>query len=639
VAAAAVARSRGVPYVIQAHGSLDPWHREQKRRAKDLYHALLEDPIIRGAAAIVCTSRREEMAIRNLGYTAPMWVIPVGINVDELRLPGVADFGAANGIDAQARVVTFLGRISAKKGVPLLIESFRSTASAFPKARLVIAGPDDEGIGSHLMPAIANAGLAGRISFLGVVDGPEKRALLQRSDVFVLASADESFGIAVAEAMAVGCPVVVSPEVAMEDIVRASGAGIVAAREPVAIAAAIAAILADIPRAISMGGAGKRAVDEQFAWPIVARQMESMYEAIVTLTRRHANGQPAANEPRSTTQLAFRFACPRCRAALHISRAGSGCESCEWSGTTVADVAVLTQNLHETEHDELDHNHGHGHKSAQAAHYDRSDDEEFEVRRPHGTPRFYRYLLGQKLRRALEPIRPHLLGASVLTVCGGSGMEAEYFARAGAAVISSDLALGAATRAKVRSDRFNLGFRSIAADVEHLPFTDQSVDVVAVHDGLHHLDDPYAGLAEMARVARRWVVVTEPAQAAITNVAVRLGLALETEEAGNKVARMEPARVANFLEQRGFWVLRSARYAMYYRHRPGLLMRILSLPVIFPLARLVWRVTNTAIGRFGNKMVVVAERLEPATGRASSGVRVQRRGAKHGVLATKEQVE
>ncbi len=191
-------------------------------------------------------------------------------------------------------------------------------------------------------------------------------------------------------------------------------------------------------------------------------------------------------------------------------------------------------------------------------------------------------------------------------------MDAEFLARVGARVISSDLSLGAATRTKTRSSRYDLGIQSIVADVEHLPFADRSVDLVTVHDGLHHLDDPYAALSEMARVARRWVVVTEPARASITRLAIRLGLALATEEAGNRVARMEPSEVAAFLEARGYVVLRAERYAMYYPHHPGSVFSLLSRPFVFPVVRVGWRVANALLGRFGNKMMVVAEREESA---------------------------
>ncbi|MBF6606041.1 MAG: glycosyltransferase [Chloroflexi bacterium] len=285
VVAAAVARHRSVPYVVQPHGSLDPWHRARRRHAKDVYHALIEDRVIRGAAVVLCTSEREAKAIRDLGYKVPARIIPVGIDVDDLRAPAHAGALPCARIDRGTRVVTFLGRIAPKKGLPLLIDAFAQTAATFPTAHLVIAGPDDEGIGRQLGALIAHSGLGDRISFVGTISGAAKRALLQRSDVFVLPSADESFGVAVAEAMAVGCPVVVSPHVAIEDIVRSSGAGMVVERNPAAIAKAVATILADPAAASVMGEAGRKTVDERFAWPMIAARMETMYAGIVDASR------------------------------------------------------------------------------------------------------------------------------------------------------------------------------------------------------------------------------------------------------------------------------------------------------------------------------------------------------------------
>ncbi len=621
VAAAAIARHRGVPYVIQPHGSLDPWQRNRRRRRKDVYHALIEDPIIRGASAVLCNSEREARSIRDLGYTVPIWVIPNGIDADALRAPAHADAFPSSRADRDSRVVTFLGRISAEKGVSLLVEAFMKTATSFPTAHLIIAGPDDEGMGRSLTALVASAGLSDRVSFVGLVAGPTKHALLQRSDVVALPSARESFGVAVAEAMAVGCPVVVSPDVAIEDVVRASGAGIVVERDPSAIANAIATILGDPTSAAAMGEAGRRAVDERFSWPIIAAQTEAMYDAVVSASRRRS-GRSAVRGPTSTTSAWSRPAlrCPSCRNELASveSSAGWTCEACGWTSSEAGGIPILLPEPAMAEHDELDHQHTHGHKAAQAAHFDRPGEEAFEIDRPHGTPRLYRFLLGEKFRRAVGPIRPHLVGASALSVCGGSGMDAEFLVYAGAAVTTSDLSMGAATRAKARSERYGLGVQSIVADVEHLPYADQSVDLVAVHDGLHHLDDPYAGLSEMARVARRWVVVTEPARASITRLAIRLGLALETEEAGNRVARMEPAKVVAFLETRGFAVLRAERYAMYYPHHPGAVFRLLSRPVFFPMVRAGWRLANALLGQFGNKMVVVAERDQSAEAQSQS---------------------
>jgi ubiquinone/menaquinone biosynthesis C-methylase UbiE len=190
-------------------------------------------------------------------------------------------------------------------------------------------------------------------------------------------------------------------------------------------------------------------------------------------------------------------------------------------------------------------------------------------------------------------------------------MDAEYLARAGARVISSDISLGAAMRTRERARRHGVQIISLVADVEHLPFADESVDLVFVHDGLHHLERPMDGLAEMARVARRWVSVTEPARAAVTALAVHAGLAKEREEAGNAVARLTTAEVATELARRQFRPILSQRYAMYYRHEPGAVFRALSSRGVFNLVQVAWQIANAVIGRFGNKMVVVAERQAP----------------------------
>ena len=614
LAAAIVARRNHVPYVIQAHGSLDPWHRAHRRRPKDLYHALVEDPIIRGAAVIVCTSERESRSIRELRYEVPRWVIPIGIDVDSLRNPAPPDAFPGIRPEPDERILTFIGRLTAKKGVPLLVEAFRAVAADYPTARLVIAGPDDEAIGARLSAALADARLVARVAFVGPVDGEVKRALLQRSDVFVLPSADESFGVAIAEAMAVGCPVVASPEVAIQDVIARAGAGIVAMREPEAIARAIRVILGDPSGAAAMGDAGKAVVDSLYSLRSVSAVADAMYAAVVTAHPRRGAGPATRSADTVVPKATQSWFCPHCKGAIIESDVLLHCPACGWTGEICDGIPVLLADPVFAKHDETDHHIERHDKASQSAHFDRLTEVAFETVRPHGTPRLYRFLVAEKLRRALGPIRPHLVGASALAVCGGSGMDAEFLVKAGALVTTSDLSLGAAVRAADRTHRYGLAVRSIVADAEQLPFADRSVDLVTVHDGLHHLEDPYVGLAEMARVARRWVVVTEPAQASITHLAVRFGLARETEHSGNRVARMDPGEASAFLEARGFVVLRSSRYAMYYPHNPGPWFRRLSQPGVFPVVRTGWSIVNAVLGRFGNKMVLVAERNTGSTG-------------------------
>ena len=251
---------------------------------------------------------------------------------------------------------------------------------------------------------------------------------------------------------------------------------------------------------------------------------------------------------------------------------------------------------------------GSEHSRLQARHFDREPDEEFEIERPWKTTPLYAWTIAEKFRRSVAGIAELLPGATALTVCGGSGMEAELLARQGAEVVCSDISLGAARRARERSRRHGVPLAAVVADAERLPFADASFDVVYVHDGLHHLERPEDALAEMARVARVAVSLTEPADAVLTRAAVRAGLALSREPAGNRVVRFRLDELAARLHALGFEVVRAERYGLYYRHRPGPISRALSRPPLLPLAAGTVRAANAVAGRLGNKLTVQAVR-------------------------------
>ena len=286
-----------------------------------------------------------------------------------------------------------------------------------------------------------------------------------------------------------------------------------------------------------------------------------------------------------------RFACPDCRRELSDDK--QSCPSCARTYALIRGVMSFAPA---------------GTQSAeQAAYFDEAVDDAWEIARPHGAPALYRWLIAEKFRRSADGLP--LSGASVLAVCAGSGMDAEFLARAGAReVVAADVSARAAQRTAERARLYNVAITPVVADVERLPFADRAFDIVYVHDGLHHLENPYTGLAEMARVARHAVSVTEPARALATAIAVKLRVADDREEAGNRVARLNRSDVTAALERAGFRVTKAERYAMFYRHQPGAPMRALSLPVLLPLARGGLRGLNAVGGRFGNKLIVIGLR-------------------------------
>jgi ubiquinone/menaquinone biosynthesis C-methylase UbiE len=304
------------------------------------------------------------------------------------------------------------------------------------------------------------------------------------------------------------------------------------------------------------------------------------------------------------------FVCPACHGSLTWSESAAECGGCDRRFESIAGHAALVLDRvddHDEEHLHADHKH------RQAAFYDRVEAEEFEITRPHGAPALYGWLLEQKLRRSIAGLPPLAKGSTVLTVCAGSGMDAEFLARRGFTVIAADISRNAVLRTAERARRFGLPIVPLLADIERLPFDDASLDLVYVHDGLHHLEDPFRGLLEMARVGRM-ISITEPARAAATAAAVRLRVSQDREPAGNRVYRFTVRELAGELRRRDFQIVNSQRYVMYYRHQPGRVFRLLSTRPMLPAARMAHHLANGMIGHWGNKLTVQAVRRSLLSG-------------------------
>ena len=277
-AAARAARRAGRPYVVSPRGMLDP-ELVARRGAlrKRLWIALVERRTLAAASRIVATSEAEASAIRRLGLElAPIEVVPNGVDAAELAPPAPGAVAApVRAAIAAGPYVLFLGRLSWKKGLDALLD-----AAAFaPQLRLVVAGPDDEGLAARLAARARAAGAGERVAFVGAVDGAERAALVHGALALALPSSAENFGNAVLEAMACGTPVVVSPGVGLADEVRACRCGRVVDADPVALAAAFGELAADPAAARAMGERGRAAVAARYSWASVAERMRAVYRA------------------------------------------------------------------------------------------------------------------------------------------------------------------------------------------------------------------------------------------------------------------------------------------------------------------------------------------------------------------------
>ena len=269
----------GVPYLLQPHGALDPWHHRRKRLRKWLVEAWYQNAVTRRAGAIQFTTEEEARLARPRISGARAVVVPIGLDLDEYALPPRGRFRAAHPRIGDRPVVLFLGRLDAKKGLDVVVRAFSGAVRGGPDAHLVVAGPDG-GMRARTEAWIEARGLRARATLTGMLTGADKLALLADADLFVLPSHTESFGIAVVEAMACGLPVAISDRVNLWREVAACRAGwiVPVAAEP--LRDAIVEALRDPAGARERGERGRRLVAERFTWSRIAPAQEAVYGSL-----------------------------------------------------------------------------------------------------------------------------------------------------------------------------------------------------------------------------------------------------------------------------------------------------------------------------------------------------------------------
>lgn len=232
-AAQALAGGR-TPYFVFPHGMLDRWFRREaplKHLVKQASWWWAEGRLLTGARAVLFTSEEERR--RAQGMFRPYRLRAAVVNYGTAALGGdpdgdIAAFRRTLPALGARPFLLFLGRLHPKKGCDILLDAFAAVAAREPELDLVIAGPDEAGLTPSLATAARRAGMAARVHFPGMLAGAPKAGALRGASAFVLPSHQENFGIAVAEALSAGTPVLISDQVAIWREAAADGAALVA---------------------------------------------------------------------------------------------------------------------------------------------------------------------------------------------------------------------------------------------------------------------------------------------------------------------------------------------------------------------------------------------------------------------------
>lgn len=278
------AESLGRPLVISPRGMLDPWSLERSRLKKLLAAGAYENRNLGAARLLHATSDLEAESIRRYGLRQPITVLPNGVELTRAgEIPGrellERRFPELHG----KRWLLFLGRLDPKKGLDWLLEIWRDLGPGRPDWRLVIAGPDLAGYGAKLVAAVAaEPVLLERTTFTGMLEGAEKSAALACAELFVLPTRGENFGIAVAEALAHGTPVVTTTAAPWGELVG-HDCGWWVAPERAALQTALAAALRLPESELAHRGArGAGLIRERYSWDSIGERWVEVYHWLLS---------------------------------------------------------------------------------------------------------------------------------------------------------------------------------------------------------------------------------------------------------------------------------------------------------------------------------------------------------------------
>ncbi len=274
-------RREGVPYLLRTIGQLNTWSLQQSPGRKQLFLKLVDRANLEGAAALHFTSEAEQQEAAALHLNTPSFVLPLGVPSTITGAQGESQGQGGVQDPASPTRFLFLSRLHPKKQLPLLFEALAQLQQQSPSRpwRLDIAGDGDPAYLAELQQRARQLGIAAQLHWHGFVAGAAKQALLQAADWFVLPSASENFGIAAAEALMAGTPVVLCPGVALAADVEAAAAGLICEPTIAALTATLECCLK--PPSATIRQAARRLAEARYSWPAISRQLIGYYEEVL----------------------------------------------------------------------------------------------------------------------------------------------------------------------------------------------------------------------------------------------------------------------------------------------------------------------------------------------------------------------
>lgn len=292
IVALEVARRKGRPCYFTPH-SLGAWKQDQMggdpvEMEKKFNFKLRNSEELRLFKAVNGLSLTTQLQYEKLkelyDYDADnIEIIPPGVDIHRYTPPSGDDLQVNT--HTPDKFILCLSRIDTNKGHDLLLNAFARVKDKVKDVDLVIAGgspnpkPRELGVFAMMDEIIAKNGMGDRVSKIGYVPDDMMKPLYQQSQLFVLPSLFEPFGMTTQEAMACGKAVVASKFGGIRNVITHGVDGmLVDAANPQEFADALLALLQDDEKRDKMGLAARKLIEKEFSWEAIADKFLDFYQ-------------------------------------------------------------------------------------------------------------------------------------------------------------------------------------------------------------------------------------------------------------------------------------------------------------------------------------------------------------------------
>lgn len=267
-----LAQKRGYKVVLTPHGMLEPWIIKRHywtRKVPALW--LYQKAAVQRADCVQATAESERDNLLKLGYNSNIKVVRLGIDAEGIEMKRSWK---------KSRQILFLSRVHVKKGINFLVEATDVLRNELQGYKILVAGEGEADYVEAMKRMICDRGLQDIVQLIGGVYGDEKWRLFQTSDFFVLPTHSENFGLAIAESLASGTPVITTVGTPWSDLNSSeAGAWIEIGTE---------SLVETLRRFLSlsedeleaMGRNGRKLIETKYSAHVMAEQMMEVYKSV-----------------------------------------------------------------------------------------------------------------------------------------------------------------------------------------------------------------------------------------------------------------------------------------------------------------------------------------------------------------------